>query len=104
MFNFKFGEIEIVSKDFHKQRQINDIVTINVNKVVVSDKVSCNKNQDWWYIVDYQVDVKRVIPLFTKTLKDIFSYGVSQYCNNPLIQRHLKFLRSRRVPPQYRNI
>ena len=34
---FKFGEKEVY-KDFYKQRQITDIFTINVNKVVVSDK------------------------------------------------------------------
>ena len=34
---FKFGEKE-VCKDFYKQRQISDIFTIDVNKVVVSTK------------------------------------------------------------------
>ena len=104
MFNFKFGEIEIVSKDFHKQRQIIDIVTTNVNKVVVSDKVSCNNDKDWWHIVDYQVDAERVIPLFIKTLKDIFSYGVSQYCNNPTYTTSLNVSEVPESLPQYRNI
>ena len=48
---FKFGQIEVAFKDFQKQRYITDILTINVNKVVVSDKVSCNNGKDWWYIV-----------------------------------------------------
>ena len=44
---FKFGQIEVASKDFHKQRQITDIFTIDVNKVVLSDKVPCNNGKDW---------------------------------------------------------
>ena len=39
---FKFGQIEIAFKDFYRQRQITDIFTINVNKLMVSDKVPCN--------------------------------------------------------------
>ena len=38
----KFGQKEVTTKDFYGQRQITDIFTIDVNKVVVSDKVSCN--------------------------------------------------------------
>ena len=56
MSSFKFGQIEVASKDFHKERQITDISTIDVNKVVLSDKVSCNNGKDWRYIVGYQVD------------------------------------------------
>ena len=44
---FKFGQIEVASKDFHKQRQITDIFTTDVNKVVLSDKVPCNIGKDW---------------------------------------------------------
>ena len=69
-------------KDFHRQRQITDIFTINVNKVVFSDKVPCNNGKDWRYIVGYQVDVETIIPLFIKTPKNIFSYDVSQYDKN----------------------
>ena len=47
-------------------------------KVVVSDKVSFYNGKDWWYIAGYQVDRKTIISLFIKTLKNIFSYGVSQ--------------------------
>ena len=79
---FKFGQIEVASKDFHKQRQITDIFTFDVNKVVLSDKMPCNNGKDWWYIVNYQVDGETIIPLFIKTPKIIFSYGVSQYDKN----------------------
>ena len=38
---FKFGQKEVITaKDLHKQRRITDIFMIDVNKVVVSDKVS----------------------------------------------------------------
>ena len=64
---FKFGQIEVASKDFHKQIQITDICKIVANKLVLSDKVSCNNGKGWWYIVDYQVDGKTIISLFIKT-------------------------------------
>ena len=75
---FTFGQKEITTKDFYQQRQITDIFTINVNRVVASGKVSCNNGKEWRYIVGYQVD-EAPIRLFTKTPKNIFSYGVSQY-------------------------
>ena len=78
MSSFKFGQIEVASKDFHKEKQITDIFTIDVNKVVLFDKVSCNNGKDWRYIVGYQVDGETIVPLFIKTPKNIFSYGVSQ--------------------------
>ena len=68
----KFGQKEVTTKDFYGQRQITDIFTIDVNKVVVSDKVSCNNGKDCRYIVGYQVDGV-LITLFIKTPKDIFS-------------------------------
>ena len=45
---------------------------------MASNKVSCNNRKDCHYIVGYQVD-GALIPLFIKTPKNIFSYGVSQY-------------------------
>ena len=33
---FKFGQIEVPSKDFSNKRQITDVFTIDVNKVVLS--------------------------------------------------------------------
>ena len=77
----KFGQKEVTTKDFYGQRQITDLFTIDVNKVVVSDKVSCNNGKDCRYIVGYQV-IEALIPLFIKTPKIIFSYGVSQYDKN----------------------
>ena len=73
---------QVASKDLHKQIHIADIFTIDVNKVALSHKVSCNNGKEWRYIVGYQVDGKAVIPMFIKTSKNIFSYGVSQYDKN----------------------
>ena len=77
----KFGRKEVTTKGFYGQRQITDIFTINVNKVVVSDKVPCNNGKDCCYIVGYQV-AGALIPVFIKTPKNIFSYGVSQCDKN----------------------
>ena len=56
--------------------KITGIITIDENKVVVSDKVSYNNRKDCRYIVGYQVD-EGVVQLFIKALKKIFIYGVS---------------------------
>ena len=77
----KFDQKENTTKDFYGQRQITDIFTIDVNKLVISDKVPCNNRKDCRYIVGYQVDGV-LIPLFIKTPKNIFSYGVSLYDKN----------------------
>ena len=77
----KFGQKEVTTKDFYGQRQITDIFTIDVNRLVVSDKVSCNNGKDCRYTVGYQVD-GALIRLFIKTPKNVFSYGVSQYDKN----------------------
>ena len=76
----KFGQKEVTTKDFYGQRQITDIFTIDVNKLVISDKIPCNNGKDCRYIVGYQVD-EVLIPLFIKTI-NVFSYGVSQYDKN----------------------
>ena len=39
---FKFDQTEVMQKEFNRQRQISDIFTTDVNKVVVSAKVPCN--------------------------------------------------------------
>ena len=77
----KFGQKEVTTKDFYGQRQITDLLTIDVNKVVVSDKAPCNNGKDCRYIVGYQID-GALIPLLIKTPSDIFSYGVLQYDKN----------------------
>ena len=75
---FKFDQKEVTIRDFYGQRQITDVFTIDVKMLVVSDKILCNNGKDSRYIVGYQADGAS-IPLFIKTPKNIFSYGVPQY-------------------------
>ena len=100
---FKFGQKEVTAKDFYKQRQITDIFTIDVNKMVVSDKVSFNNGRDCRYIVGYQVD-GALMPLFIKTPKNIFSYGVLQYDNNSSYTMSFNVPEANEWVPQYKNI
>ena len=76
----KFGQKEVTTKDFYGQRQVTNIFMIDINKVV-SDNVPCNNGKECRYIIGYQVD-EAMTPLLIKTLRDIFSYGVSQYDKN----------------------
>ena len=78
----KFSQKEVTTKDFYRQRQITDLFTIDINKVVISDKVLRNNGKDCCSIVGYQVDRRTLKPLFIKTPKNIFSSGVSQYDKN----------------------
>ena len=91
---FKFGQKEITAKDFYKQRQITDIFMIDVNKVIVSDKVSCNNGKDCRYIAGYQVD-GALMPLFIKTPKNILAMAFHNMTKALPIQCHLMFLRQR---------
>ena len=100
---FKFGQKEVTSKDFYGQRQITDVFTIHVNKLVVSDKVSCNNGKDCRYIVDYQVD-GALIPLFIKTPKYIFSYGVSKYNENSAYTISFNISEKKEWVSQYKKI
>ena len=77
----KFGQKGVKTKDFYGQRQMTDIFTIDVNKLVISDKVPCSNGKDTRYIVGYKVN-EVMVPLFIKTPKNVFSYGVSQYNKN----------------------
>ena len=101
---FKFGQIEVASKDFYRQRLITDIFTINVNKVVLSDKVPCNSGKDWRYIVGYQVYGEINIPLFIKTPKNIFIFGVSQYNKNSSYTMSFNISEAPESVFQYKNI
>ena len=82
MPNFKFGQKEIASEELKRQIQVTDITMIDINKIVLSDKVRCNNGKNLRTIEGYQVDGETVMPRFIKTPKNIFSYGVSQYDKN----------------------
>ena len=99
----KFGQKEVKAIDFYGQRQITYLFTIYVNNVVVSDKVSCNNGKDCRYIVGYQVDGV-AIPLFIKTPKNIFSYGVSQYDKNSAYTMSFNVSEAEEWVAQYKKI
>ena len=99
----KFGQKEVTTKDFYGQRQITDLFTIDVNKVVVSDKVSCNNGKDCRYIVGYQVN-EVLMPLFIKTPKNIFIYGVSQYDKNSTYTMSFNVFEEEAWETQYKKI
>ena len=99
----KFGQKEVAAKEFYSQRQITDIFMIDLNKVVVSDKVSCNNGRDCRHIVGYEVD-GALIPLFIKTPKNIFSYGVSQYDKNSAYKMSFNVSEAREWVSQYKKI
>ena len=99
----KFGQKEVTTKDFYGQRQITDIFTIDVNKLVVSDKVPCNNGKDYRYIVGYQHD-EALIPLFIKTPKNIFRHGVSKNNKNSAYIMSLSVSKEKEWVAQYKKI
>ena len=99
----KFGQKEVTTKDFYGQRQITDIFTMDVNKLVISDKVPCNNEKNYRYIVGDQVDGV-LVPLFIKTPKNIFSHGVSQYDKNSAYTMSFNFSEEKEWISQYKNI
>ena len=103
MSSFKFGQIEVASKEFHKQRQVTDIFMMNINKVVLYDKISRNNGKGWRYIVGYQVDGETIIPLFIKTQKKV-SYGVSEYDKNSTYTMSFNVSEGLEWVLKYRNI
>ena len=99
----KCGQKEVKAEDFYKERQTTNIFTIDVNKLVVSDKVSCISGKDCRYIVGYQVD-GTLIPLFIRTPKNIFSYGLSQYDKNSVYTMSFSVFQANEWVPQYKKI
>ena len=70
---------------------------------MVSDKVPCNNGKDCRYIVGYQVD-GALIPLVIKTLKNIFSYGVSQYDKNSAYTMSFNVSEEKEWVSQYKKV
>ena len=99
----KFDQKEVTSKDFYGQRQITDIFTMGINKLVISDKVPCNNRKDCRYVVSYQVDGTPA-PLFIKMPKNIFSYGVSQYDRNSAYIMSFNISKEKEWMSQYKKI
>ena len=78
---------------------------IYVNKVVINaDNVSCNNGKDCRFMVGNQVDGETIIPLFIKTPKNIFSYGVSQYDKNSAYTMSFNVSEAKEWVSQYKKI
>ena len=99
----KFGQKEVTIKDLYGQRQITDTFTIDINKLVVSDKVSCNNGKDCRYIAGCQAS-GALIPLFIKTPKQCFRYNVSQYDKNSAYTISFNISEAKEWASQYKKI
>ena len=73
---YKFGQIEIVSKEFNSVYQITN--DVDCEKIRISEGVVANKH-DTRYTIGYEVEPGKVVPLYIKTPKDCLSSGVTQY-------------------------
>ena len=51
--SFQFSQVNIASKDVHKHREVTEIFTMDVNRVVISDWVTYNSGKDYQNDVDY---------------------------------------------------
>ena len=94
---------EVTTKDFYGERQVTDIFRIDVNKLVISNKILCNNGKDCRYIVGYQVN-EALIPLFIKTPKNVLSHGVSQYDKNSAYTMSINVSEEKEWTSQYKNI
>ena len=76
---------------------------IDVNKLVISDKVSYNNGKDCRYIVGYQVDGVLIL-LFIKTPKNVFNHGVSEYDKNSAYTISFNVSEEKEWTSQYKKI
>ena len=76
---FKFGQIMAASKDFYNIYQVMDIYIIDCNKITISDWFTCYNKKDTRYVIGYEVEPNKIIPLYIKTPKNCNSSGVSRY-------------------------
>ena len=73
---YKFGEIEISSKEFNSVYRVQK--DVNCEKIRISEGVVANKH-DMKYTLGYEVEPGVIVPLYVKTPKDCLSSGVSRY-------------------------
>ena len=79
--SFKFGQVNVRSKDFYKRKQFTDLFSLDYDKVVVSDPIQYNNRKDKRYVIGYETS-NGIIPLYIKTPKNVFNNGVRQYSEN----------------------
>ena len=51
----KFNNIRVNKKKFHMSKKAIDLMSVSVNKIVVSDKFNCNEDC-FKYFIGYQKD------------------------------------------------
>ena len=73
---YKFGQISISSKDFNSMYEIQK--DVDCGKIRVSEGVVANRC-DTRFIIGYEVEPGKIMPLHIKTPKSCFSSGVSRY-------------------------
>ena len=73
---YKFGQIEIASKEFNSVHQIQK--DVDAEKIRVSEGVVANRC-DTRYTIGYEVELEEIVPLYIKTPNSCFSSGVSWY-------------------------
>ena len=73
---YKFGQIEIASKEFNSVYQIRN--DVDFGKIWVSEGVVANKH-DTRYTIGYEVEPGEVVSLYIKTPKGCLSSRVTQY-------------------------
>ena len=76
---YKFGQIEIASKDFNSEYKLTNIV--DLEKIRLSEGITVNKH-DTRYTIGYETEQGKIVPLYIKTPKDCISSGVSRYNEN----------------------
>ena len=73
---YKFGRIEIESKKFNSEYQVQK--DVELEKIRISEGVVANKH-DTRYTVGYEVESGKIVPLCIKTPKEYLSSGVSRF-------------------------
>ena len=71
---YKFGQIEISSKEFNSVYQITN--DVDLEKIRISEGVVANKHDTRYTI---EVEPGKIIPLYIKTPKDCLSSRVTRY-------------------------
>ena len=75
-----FGQIQVSSKDFNGA-PYQVVKNIDIDKVTLSNGIPANKN-DMRYVIGYEVEQGKIIPLHIKTPKNCSSSGVRRYNKN----------------------
>ena len=81
MSSYKFNGLDINVKKFNSVYELTDIYNMDVDRLVVSAAVTCNKS-DVRYIVGYKTEEGRALPLYVKSPENCYSNGVNQYNEN----------------------